>query len=159
MYGLIDNIIISGGEFLLNELDQMIIDLRKIKDVSSAKIILYTTGLHHEKLKNLFQMCLVDAIHMDFKLPYPYLSDEEDEALMHLALGCVLSQKTIMQLVASLHFVVKYDKGDNTIRSVRYPFLSDAAFNVMKHYVQELNILYHKNVPYHINPFYDVPNK
>jgi hypothetical protein len=57
------------------------------------------------------------------------------------------------KLLDALEFTIAYDKGYNRIRSVRYPFISESAFEENFRYIYELNRRYGKNVPYDVNPF------
>ena len=56
-------------------------------------------------------------------------------------------------MLLSLQYTVKFDKGLNQIRSVKYPFLDNDVFEDNKKYIEELNIKYKKNVPYKINEY------
>lgn len=150
---LIDTIVLSGGEVLLASLDDLINDLKAIKKVTKKPIILYTTGYFPEKMEVLIDESLVDGYHIDMKLPY-HLIHEHDQDLVKLTLGKTLHKDEITNLLKALDIVVRYDQGLNQIRSVRYPFLDESAFDECQIYINHLNELYQKNTPYEVHSFY-----
>lgn len=150
---LYDYIIFSGGEFLRAKLDDLRSDLTKVRKVSNKPIIIYTNGTELHKMEELFEEGLVDGFHMDMKLPY-HLLTMEDKDLIELTIGVKVFDLSLFEtLTKSLEFVVKRDIGYNQIRSVKYPFIGESAFNVSKEYIDELNKRFNKNVPYYVNDF------
>lgn len=150
---LYEYIIFSGGEFLLGILDDLRNDLKKVRDISKKPIIVYTTGFELTKMKKLFEEDLIDGFHMDMKLPY-HLLNMDDVDLIELTMGIKVSNLVLFEkLLKALEFVIATDKGYNRVRSVKYPFLNESAFEENKNYISELNIRYNKNVPYDVNDF------
>lgn len=150
---LFENIIFSGGEFLLAPLESLIGDLRQIKAITDKPVIIYTTGIDPVKVKKLFELGLVQGYHTDMKLPYHLLTDDDYE-LIKLTLGIrVHSLDVIHKMLESIHFIIENDLGYSQIRSVKYPFLDESAFHECKCYIQKLNDKYNKNIPYYVNRF------
>ncbi len=150
---LFDYLLFSGGEFMLASLEDLINDLSKIKAVTDKKIIIYTTGIQLEKMKVLKEKGLVDGFHIDMKLPY-HLLNVEDLELVELAMGIKLKDLTLInKLIQAIDFVVETDQGLNQIRSVKYPFLDESAFDACKSYITKLNKKYDKDVPYEAHTF------
>lgn len=155
---LVDMIVFSGGEFLISPIEDLIKDLRKVRESTSKPIIIYTTGYYFDKMDTLIQENLVDGFHMDMKLPYHLIDDEDSELMMH-TLGKVLNANERLNLLKSIDLIVRTDQGFSQIRSVKYLFLSESAFMECELYIKEINCEYHKNVPYEVHPFYKVNNE
>lgn len=150
---LFDYIIFSGGEFLLAPLEDLIEDLTKVKAVSQKPIIIYTTGIEYVKVKRLTELKLVDGFHMDMKLPY-HLLTLEDADLIELTMGIKIKDISLFKtLLLSLDYIVRHDSGHSRVRSVAYPFLGESAFAENRLYIDELNSVHGKKVPYDVNPF------
>ncbi len=150
---LVDYIVFSGGEFLRATLEELRHDLQAVKAATRKPIIVYTTGIELAKMKALFFEGLVDGYHLDMKLPY-HLLNEDDYDLIELTMGIPVTNLTLFDtLLDALEFAIAYDKGFNRIRSVRYPFIGDSAFEENHRYVYDLNRKYGKTVPYDVNPF------
>ena len=150
---LFDYLIFSGGEYLAADIDDLISDLTKVRKNTDKKIIIYTTGVYYSKMKTLFTLGLVDGFHIDMKLPY-HLLTEDDFELIELTMGLNLNNLKIFEdLLKSIDFVVSSDLGNNRIRTVRYPFASESSFEECQSYINGLNKKYGSNVPYDINPF------
>lgn len=149
---LLDVIILSGGEYLISPLEEMIHDLKCIREVTNKPIIIYTTGYFLEKMKILVDMKLVDGFHIDMKLPY-HLLTEEDQELIQLTLGKNISIDQIHTMLDAIQFVIQTDQGYSQVRSVKYPFLDSSAFTECSLYISELRAQYHKNTPYEAHPF------
>lgn len=150
---LYEFIILSGGEYLKAPLEHLKKDLSLIKETSNKPIIVYTTGVELEKMKILTELGLIDGFHIDMKLPY-HLLNEDDFDLVELTMGVALKNlKLFDTLLNAIEFVVAYDKGFSRVRSVKYPFLSPSAFDANRMFIHQLNHRYGKNVPYDVNPF------
>jgi len=155
---IIDYVLISGGEYLLAPLDSLIHDLEKIRQTTDRKIIIYTTGFELEKMKELTKRKLVDGFHVDMKLPYHLLTLDDLDLIEH-TMGIKVKDLTmIKRLISAIEFVVAHDQGFSQIRSVKYPFLDESAFDECKSFIDSLNHLYNKNIPYFANQFLD-PDK
>jgi pyruvate-formate lyase-activating enzyme len=150
---LFDYIILSGGEYLNAPLNDLISDLKQIKQVCSKPIIIYTTGIELDKIHSLVDLNLVDGFHVDMKLPYHLLTKENYE-LIELTMGIKVKNLSIFQtILTAIDYIVKVDRGYSRFRSIRYPFLNPSAFEECRIYINHLNSKYNKNVPYDVNPF------
>lgn len=152
---LIDYILFSGGEYLLAPLESLLHDLKKVRAITDKKIIIYTTGYALDKMKVLVKEKLVDGFHIDMKLPYHLLTVDDFELIEH-TMGIRLKDMTLInQLIDAVDFVVKNDHGLSQVRSVKYPFLDESAFVECKSFIDRLNRLYNRNIPYFANRFLD----
>ena len=150
---LFDYLLFSGGEFLLAPLEELIEDLTKIRQATTKKIIVYTTGIELHKMQVLMDKNLVDGYHIDMKLPYHLLTIDDLDLIEH-TMGIKLKDlKLIDKLIEAIKFVVKNDQGLSQIRSVKYPFLDESAFVECKSFIMSLNDLYNKNIPYEAHTF------
>ena len=150
---LFEYIIFSGGEFLNAPLQDLIEDLQAVRQVSDKPIIVYTNGTNDTKMEELFKLRLIDGFHIDMKLPYHLLS-LDDLDLIELTLGIKINDLSLFnKLIKAIEFVVKNDQGFSKVRSVRYPFLSDSAFEENRHFISQLNKRYNKSVIYEVNDF------
>ena len=152
---IIDYVLFSGGEYLLAPIDSLIHDLEKVREVTDRKIIIYTTGYELEKMKILVERNLVDGFHIDMKLPYHLLTIDDLDLVKHTMGIQVKDLKLINHLIDAIEFVVQTDRGYSQIRSVKYPFLDESAFIECKSFIDQLNSLYNKNIPYFANLFLD----
>jgi len=155
---LIDTVIISGAEYLMAPLDKIIHDLTLIKHSTTRQLILYTTGAFFQKLKTIVDLNILDGIHIDMKLPYHILT-EQDTWIIQKTMGVdALKRGYIDNCMQSIDYVIQHDQGYSQIRSVKYPFLDDSAFNMSQQWITELNIKYHKDTPYEVHLFYSLNN-
>lgn len=150
---LFDAIIISGGEFLMNDIDNIITFIKNVRKVFQKIIIINTNGTFPDKIKSLYKLDIIDGFHTDMKLPYHLLNTDEDDELIKEIIGKTLSITDIGNILLSIENTVKYDKGYSQIRSVKYPMLDDSAFKENKTLIKNLNIKYSKNVKYIVNEF------
>lgn len=150
---LFDLIVLSGGEYLNAPISDLKDDLNKVRSVTNKPIIIYTNGTNYEKMVILSKLNLVDGYHIDMKLPY-HLLTKEDEELVELTLGKKISDLEFFQnILKSIEHVVRSDKGYSQVRSVKYPFMNESAFDENKIYVDNLNKTYQKEVPFKVNEF------
>ena len=150
---LFEYIVFSGGEFLNASIDDLKDDLEKVREISNKPIIIYTNGMNFEKMKILFENKLIDGFHIDMKLPY-HLLTEEDFDLVELTLGIRLKDLRLFQtLLRAVDYAIETDRGYSKVRSVKYPFLSESAFEENRSYVEALNTKFNKVVPYEVNDF------
>ncbi len=150
---LFEYIVFSGGEFLNASIDDLTSDLEQVRLVSDKPIIVYTNGTNYDKMKVLSERGLVEGYHIDMKLPY-HLLNEEDFDLAELTLGVRLNDLSLFKkLLRSIAFTIKSDCGYSKVRSVKYPFLSESAFEQNRAYIESLNDKYEKAVPYEVNDF------
>lgn len=156
---LFDYIIFSGGEYLNASLEDLIHDLGEVKKITSKPVIIYTSGFAPEKMRRLVDLSLVDGFHLDMKLPF-HLLGEEDFPLMTKAMGVKSGHQSVIDnFLKTVEFVISSDRGLNKIRTVRYPFLDASAFDENRLFINELNGKYGKKVPYETNPFIFVEDK
>lgn len=150
---LADAIIISGGEFLLNDINDIVLFLIRIKNIFDGLIIINTNGTSPDKIQQLSEYHYIDGFHTDMKLPYHLLNLDQDSELIIEVIGKDLSVKDIENILQSLEYTIKYDKGYSQIRSVEYPFLHPSVFKENQIYVDKLNAKYNKQTPYYVNEF------
>ncbi len=150
-----DAIILSGGEFLLESLDQIIPFLFKVKSIFKGIIIINTNGTFPDKIKVLLDRNLVDGIHLDMKLPYHllHLNNKDDQEVYKSVLGFIPTKLLVDRLITSVHLVIEHNSPYSQIRTVQYPILSMDFFNEIKYFVEALNKNYDTNVPYFVNEF------
>lgn len=150
---LFDYVVFSGGEFLLASLEDLTEDLTLLKAEVAKPVIVYTNGIAYEKVAALHQRGLVDGFHVDMKLPFHLLTNE-DYDLAELTLGISLRDMSIPQIILkTLEYVISTDRGFSRVRSVRYPFLGAEAFHENRLWVDAMNRKYGKHVPYDVNNF------
>lgn len=152
---IIDMIVFSGGEFLRAPIEDLLSDLKKVREVSYKPIIIYTTGYYGEKMRMLWEQGMVDGFHVDLKLPYHLLTTQDDD-LITQTLGRSLCQIEIDQMVETIEWTIQNDKGFNQIRSVKYPFLHSSAFQECQIWIDLLNKKYHKYTPYEVHRFINI---
>jgi len=150
---LFEYILFSGGEYMLAPLEFLIEDLTRIKQITNKPIIVYTTGIELAKMKKLDELRLVDGYHIDMKLPYHLLTDQDFD-LVEMTMGIRVKDLSLFnKLLESITFVAQTDRGFSQIRSVKYPFLDESAFHECKSFIDMLNDKYNKNIPYFANKF------
>ena len=150
---LADAVIISGGEFLLNDINEIYFFLKELKGIFNGLIIINTNGTSPDKMQKLIDVNRVDGFHTDMKLPYHLLDSNKDSELIKGVIGKILSANEINNMLQSLELTVRYDKGYSQIRSVKYPFLNLNAFEENQKYIDKLNKKYNKQTIYYINTF------
>lgn len=149
---LSDAVIISGGEFLYNNINEIIDFLAKLKETYNGIIIINTNGSFPHKMRKVIDCSLSDGFHTDLKLPYYTLNKNSE--LYNIILGQEVAQNTIKKLIKSVKITIMSDRGYSQIRSVRYPILDDSVYEDNIKYIDELNKRFGKNTPYYINEFY-----
>lgn len=153
--GLFEQIVISGGEFLISPIEEIISDLHQIRNITDKPIIIYTTGFFLKKMKILHQKGLVNGFHIDMKLPY-HLLQEEDKDLIHHTFGKDISIDQIHRMMEAIDYTISIDQGYSQIRSVKYPFLHQSAFDECRLHIHRLNEKHHKVTPYQTHSFIDL---
>src|SRR5690625_7878983 len=104
----------SGGEFLINPLDEVRALLQQVRTLFDGKRIVTTSGTYHQKIRTLFGEHLVDGIHIDMKLPYHVVDVKEDGQIYKDIMGSTPSKKVVEQLNASVAAVTgRYSALDN----------------------------------------------
>lgn len=151
---LFDAIIFSGGEFLINSINDVRYTLQRTRELFSGKIIVTTSGIYHGKLKIIYEEQLVDGIHIDMKLPYHVLDIEADEQIYRDVMGIKPSKTMVQQMLASIELVIAHNAPVDQIRTVKYPLLSDSFFEEIQCYVNRRKAYYVSDVPYFLNDFY-----
>ncbi len=150
---LANALIISGGEFLLNDTNEIYFFLKQLKEIFNGLIIINTNGTSPNKMQKLIDVNRVDGFHTDMKLPYHLLDSNKDSELIKEIIGKFLSTNEINNIIQSLELTVQCDKGYSQIRSVKYPFLHPSTFKENQKYVDILNVKYNKQTPYYTNEF------
>lgn len=147
-------IVFSGGEFLNAALNDLIADLTLVKSISDKPIIVYSNGGNPEKMQVLDERQLVDGFHVDMKLPYHLLYDD-DADLIELTIGIKVKNPKVFfaPYLRALELTVALNHGYSRIRSVEYPFLNASAFEENRIFVDKLNQKHKKKTPYDVNQF------
>lgn len=150
---MFDAIILSGGEFLLENIENIIEFLNNIRYIYDGKIVIYTNGTNPEKVKTLLNKKLVDGFHVDMKLPFHLLDIEQDKEIFYKILGIQPSKKIIDKMLKTIEIVIKDNSPYSQIRTVRYPILTDDFFNEIKLYIDDLKRKYNSQIQYKLNDF------
>ncbi|GAA0426738.1 4Fe-4S cluster-binding domain-containing protein [Virgibacillus sp. AGTR] len=150
---LFDAIMFSGGEFLINPLDEVRDLLQQVRALFGGRIIVTTSGIYYQKVRALYAENLVDGIHIDMKLPYHVLDIEEDAQIYKDVMGITPSKKLVDQLIASVDAVIEHNSILDQVRTVQYPLLDEAFFTEIKHFVEERKASHRSIVPYFLNEF------
>lgn len=156
---IFDAVIISGGEFLLEKIENISNFLLKIRKVFDGKIIINTNGSFPNKIEYLLENKLVEGFHIDMKLPYHMLDVENDKDIFIDTIGFSPSQHFIDKLLQSINITVSHNSPYSQIRTVEYPHLSNEFFEFIESYVNDLNKKHNSNMQYHLNEFLDVNNE
>lgn len=150
---LFDAIMFSGGEFLINSLDEVRVLLQNVRTLFDGKIIVTTSGIYHQKVHTLYEESLVDGIHIDMKLPYHVMDVKEDIQIFRDIMGITPTKKVINQLITSVEEVIAHNSIFDQVRTVRYPLLDDVFFKEIRHFVEERKSYHGSMVPYFLNEF------
>ncbi|WP_026908677.1 4Fe-4S cluster-binding domain-containing protein [Paucisalibacillus globulus] len=150
---LFDAIMFSGGEFLINSLNEVRDLLQQVRTLFDGKIIVTTSGIYYQKVRTLYEENLVDGIHIDMKLPYHVLDVKEDAQIYKDIMGITPSKKVVNQLIASVDAVIEHNSILDQVRTVQYPLLDEAFFTEIRHFVEERKAYHGSIVPYFQNEF------
>ncbi|WP_138417257.1 4Fe-4S cluster-binding domain-containing protein [Aquibacillus sediminis] len=150
---LVDAVMFSGGEFLIDKIEEIEDLLKNVRARFDGKIIVTTCGVYCDKVKHLFRKDLVDGIHIDMKLPYHVLDVDADQQIFKDIMGITPTEKLVDNLLDSIDTVIKHNSELDQVRTVQYPILSDAFFDEIKSYVNKQKAYYNSNVPYYLNEF------
>jgi pyruvate-formate lyase-activating enzyme len=137
---LFDSIIISGGEFLINKIEDIISFLQNIRLIFYGLIIVNTNGTYTDKLKQIKDLKLVDGIHLDIKLP-PNTINKQITGVMEY------------NIAESISIVSKNNSEYSQFRTVKYPILNESIFIEIKEYVDQINIKNQSNIRWYLNEF------
>lgn len=152
---LFDAVLLSGGEFLMANLLAISQFLSELRACYEGEIIVFTNGTFPDKLSHLIDHRLIDGVHLDLKLPFHCLEEEQDgAALFRTVLGIPYSQSVCARAIRSAHIVVRHNAPSSQIRTVCYPPLAPRHFAAIRSFVASLNRQYRSQIPYAINPFY-----
>lgn len=148
---LFEYIVFTGGEILTAPVELLIETLTLTRNqFPTKKIILYTNGLDYSKLAAVVR--IVDGVHMDIKLPYHLLIEEDMELVQHI-LGRKLNARNLTNLTKSIELIIKCDKGYSQLRTVKYPGTDEDIWAQNQILIEELNKKYNKHTPYHLNTY------
>jgi len=150
---LFDAVMFSGGEFLINPLNEVRDLLQRVRELFDGKIIVTTSGIYLQKLQALYGENLVDGIHIDMKLPYHVLDVKEDAQIYKDIMGITPSKKLVDQLIASVDAVIEHNSILDQVRTVKYPLLDEAFFTEIRYFVEERKAYHGSIVPYFLNEF------
>jgi len=141
---LFDALIISGGEFLIEDLSDIIEFLNKIREIFNGKIIINTNGTYPEKIKKIIELNLVDGFHMDIKFN---IWGELDETVDKI-IGVKSNNELKYKLLMSFNIIKNSNLCNSQFRTVKYPFINEEYFSSMYTNLKE--------VKWSINPFYEI---
>lgn len=152
---LFDAIMFSGGEFLINPMDDVRVLLMEVRRRFDGIIIVTTSGIYYDKLRALYDEDLVDGIHIDMKLPYHMLdvSVDEDVQIYKDIMGITPNKKMVENLINSVDTVIAHNSHLDQVRTVKYPLLDDAFFEEIRKFVDARKLFYGSKVPYFLNTF------
>ncbi|WP_313802051.1 4Fe-4S cluster-binding domain-containing protein [Cytobacillus sp.] len=150
---LFDAVMFSGGEFLINPLNEVRDLLQRVREFFEGKIIVTTSGIYFQKLQALYEENLVDGIHIDMKLPYHVLDVNEDAQIYKDIMGIIPSKELVGQLIASVDAVIEHNSILDQVRTVQYPLLDEVFFTEIRHFVEERKAYHGSIVPYFLNEF------
>lgn len=129
---MFDNIILSGGEIMLNPSSLIISFLTKLKEVYTGKIIVYTNGFYYHNIKELYESGLVDDWYMDIKFPYHMEVDEANKDIYEEILGIKYNKQDIVNVLKSIELLSDYN-----FRTVQYPQYNDQIFDELVSYINK----------------------
>ncbi len=152
--GLFDALLVSGGEFLMNNASEIADFLHRVRSAFDGAVIVYTNGSYPRKLRMLLEWKLIDGVHIDMKLPYHLLDPDEDSDVYEAIIGTVPTRKMRRDMLESVEAVIRHNGAASQVRTVRYPLLSDEYFEQIRAYVHELNDRHGSSVPYFLNPYH-----
>nr|WP_231710810.1 4Fe-4S cluster-binding domain-containing protein [Gracilibacillus suaedae] len=150
---LFDAVMFSGGEFLIDKIEDIIDLLHQVRTIFNGKIIVTTCGVYNTKLKRLIAEGLVDGIHIDMKLPYHVLDPKEDQNIFHDVMGIKPNQQLIENLLDSIDVVIQHNSPLDQVRTVKYPILAEIFFDEIRDYVERRKSYFQSDVPYYLNQF------
>lgn len=151
---LFDALLLSGGEFLINEYDEIEAFLTGVRTVYEGKIVILTNGTYPRKLQRLLAAKLIDGAHVDMKLPFHLMDAAEDREIYQAVLGVAPSARLGEDVLESVAAVIRHNSELSQVRTVRYPLLSDEYFEFVRQYVEALKEKHSSDVPYFLNPYY-----
>lgn len=146
---LFDSLIISGGEFLINDLEDIKRFLLEVRRVFNGIVIINTNGTKSIKVRTLLEERLVDGIHLDLKLP-PL--DTIDLNVVEAVYGTSIDLFVVRK---SAEAICEHNSPYSQFRTVQYPILSPEYFKQTEKFVNELNKIYRSKIEWHLNPFVD----
>ncbi|MFD1361088.1 4Fe-4S cluster-binding domain-containing protein [Lentibacillus salinarum] len=150
---LFDAVMFSGGEFLIDKLDEITDLLQVVRNVFTGRIVIATCGVYNKKIKHLIDQDLVDGIHVDMKLPYHLLDPVEDQDIFQDVMGIKPNQQLINNLLDSIDTVIAHNSPIDQVRTVKYPILADVFFEEIRKYIETRKNYYNSGVPYFLNQF------
>lgn len=151
---LFDAVLLSGGEFLISDEDEIASFLSHLRKMFKGKIIIFTNGTYPRKLRRLLVDHLVDGVHIDMKLPFHCLDPARDRDVFEAIIGVAPSKRTCLDILESVETIIRHNSSVSQVRTVRYPLLSDEYFEQIRSYVDGLKIKHNSDVPYFLNPYH-----
>jgi pyruvate-formate lyase-activating enzyme len=159
-----DAIIISGGEFLVNDIDEIHEFLFDLREVFDGAITLNSNGTFPDSIDYLFNTALIDGVHLDIKMPYErILNDNIVCSRWAEVIGFKLNDtfKSNMfnvseKIKRSVESIYENDNGYSSFRTVRYPILEDRDFESIKDSVAFNNKKYNTYIKWSLNDFVDI---
>lgn len=152
--GLFDAVLLSGGEFLMNERAEVERFLVQVREVFAGKIVVFTNGSYPRKLQRLLDSGLIDGAHIDMKLPYHRLDPALDREVYEAVIGIAPPARFVQDMLEAVETVIRHNSMVSQVRTVRYPLLSDEYFEQIRLFVEALKIKHNSGVPYFLNPYH-----
>lgn len=131
---LYDCIIFSGGEFLINDIDEIKQLLKNTRLHYDGLIIINSNGTFPDKIEHILSNKLADGVYLDIK--GIVVNDELFDVIG------VDDESYVLNIKKSIEIANKYNNGHSQFRTVKYPFVSNEYFTNIKQYVKNMNIEY-----------------
>ena len=143
---LIQVIILSGGNFLDESIEDIFEFINKIKRFNKD-IVINTNGMYSEKLAKLIETGMIQGAYMDIKYP---IWLETNEEVFTKVYGVKYSIDLAKEIMKSMVTINESNLKYKNFRTVKYDFLPQSYFDAIQ---EEL-----KNycVDYQINPFHNL---
>lgn len=132
---MFDNIILSGGEIMMNNIDELINFISEIKKIFDGKVIIYTNGFYYNNIKKLYNIDLVDDWYVDIKFPYNINFTEELYLKYKSIVGIDYRFYDVHRAMNTIKLLKDYH-----FRTVKYPNFSYELLNGINDIVEKYNL-------------------
>ena len=133
-----DSIIISGGEFLINDIEKIIDFLFKIRSFFNGIIIINTNGTFPEKVKKIINLNLVNGFHMDLKFNIWDDNSFIEKSITNCNIGIEVYQNSFYQIKNN-------NVGFSEFRTIKYPIIKDDYFKKIEEKCKDENVVWNLN--------------
>jgi len=135
-----DAIILSGGEFLLNNIAEILQLLKEIHKIFDGLIMINTNGSFPKKIKKVIEQDFIDGFFMDIKFNIFDKQSNQD------IIGIEQEQRD--NILESFYAIKGYKLSE--FRTVKYPIYDDLYFNKIEERMIENKVIWKLN--YFIDP-------